>query len=166
MDLQAIPAPREMKALKEVLKKCFPDEQVLRARKKWKPGQPRCVVVSPSAAGVIEFNKGLTALYNPQSGVRVAKLFARHIKLAEQMEQLQGAKVSVAVGTPSRIAQLAAGKALDFSETQVLLVDVRLNVKQQTIFNIKDTREALFSLFAETALLTNLVAGKARIAFF
>ena len=54
----------------------------------------------------------------------VAKLFAKHLKLAEQIKYLSKTRVSIAVGTPARVGKLLEEGAIKISKDTVLLLDV------------------------------------------
>ncbi|KAL2914389.1 cms1 ribosomal small subunit [Polyrhizophydium stewartii] len=75
--------------------------QDLAAIAKPKPSLQMLIVCS-SAERTLEIIKHLKTL----TGVRVAKLFARHIKLEEQIQQLNTHAFSIGVGTPHRISKL------------------------------------------------------------
>ena len=62
---------------------------------------------------------------------RIAKLFAKHFKVAEQQKLLEGAAVGIASGTPNRLCKLADLGALKTDHLQLLVVDVHLDAKQR-----------------------------------
>lgn len=62
---------------------------------------------------------------------RIAKLFAKHFKVAEQQKLLEGAAVGVASGTPNRLCKLADLGALKTDHLQLLVLDVHLDAKQR-----------------------------------
>ena len=63
--------------------------------------------------------------------VKVGKLFAKHFKVGEQQEALSKAPLSIATGTPNRMAKLADLGALRMDRVKYLLVDVALDAKQR-----------------------------------
>jgi len=75
-------------------------------------GAPSVLLVSSSAVGCLPFISGLKT-----SNWRVMKLFAKHIKIAQQIEQLKTRKVSVGVGTPNRILQLVRFRSISVRVT-------------------------------------------------
>ena len=62
---------------------------------------------------------------------RVAKLFAKHLKVGDQQAALLGGAPAIGVGTPHRLAQLAGLGALRLERLQLVLVDVALDAKQR-----------------------------------
>ena len=77
----------------------------------------------------------------------VAKLFAKHVKVIEQVEMLKQF-TPIACGTPNRLAKLADIGALDLSRIELLVIDMnRDRVKNLCILDIKDIRNDLFELY-------------------
>lgn len=75
------------------------------APKKPKPGCPRVLILSLSGircADVVRAVRGV------ERHGEVAKLFAKHFKLADQVKYLAKTRVAIAVGTPARVAKLLA----------------------------------------------------------
>ena len=66
------------------------------------PGSPTVLIISSSAVGGLPFISGIRKQKN---NWKLVKLFAKHIKIAEQ-ERLLQKKVSIGIGTPNRILQL------------------------------------------------------------
>ncbi|CAI7776685.1 unnamed protein product [Closterium sp. NIES-54] len=64
----------------------------------WEAGSPVVLIVSASAVRCVDL---LRACKGVGRGCRVAKLFAKHLKVEEQVEMLKG-PVHVAAGTPNR----------------------------------------------------------------
>ncbi len=64
---------------------------------------------------------------------RIAKLFAKHFRVAEQQKLLQGTVVGVASGTPNRLCKLADMDALVLDHLQLLVLDVHLDAKQRWV---------------------------------
>lgn len=71
---------------------------------------------------------------------RPLKLFAKHLKVAEQTAWLaQGGMRAAGVGTPGRVRQLAAAGALSLDSVQVIVLDVRRDTKQFDLLSHPDT---------------------------
>lgn len=104
----------------------------------------------------------------------VAKLFARHFKIAEQESFLKGNVCPVAVGTPQRVRDLLQGgdeATLKLSNLRVAILDASwTDAKMRTIFDGNETREALCSLLASSAIQSRLRSAnkedKASIVLF
>lgn len=103
----------------------------------------------------------------------MAKLFARHFKIAEQQEFLQTHICPLAVGTPQRIQDLLQ-HGLSFERLQCILLDASwVDQKQRTMLDGIETRQALFSLLTAEAVQAKLRTQskkqqheRARIALF
>ena len=62
---------------------------------------------------------------------RIAKLFAKHFKLAEQQEHLQQHALCIAAGTPNRLGKLADMEALKLSQVKLIVLDVHQDAKKR-----------------------------------
>jgi len=74
------------------------------------------------------------------------KLFAKHLKIQDQVEQLGKEHFPVAVGTPNRVLKLFELGALSGDALQLVLVDNALDAKQFTVMTLNDVREDFFSV--------------------
>ena len=62
---------------------------------------------------------------------RVAKLFAKHLKVPEQQKHLESSLVGIGCGTPHRILKLADMDALKLDRLRLLVLDMQLDAKQR-----------------------------------
>ena len=62
---------------------------------------------------------------------RVAKLFAKHLKVPEQQKRLDSSPVGIGCGTPNRILKLADTDALKLDRLRLLVLDMQLDAKQR-----------------------------------
>ena len=62
---------------------------------------------------------------------RIAKLFAKHMKVAEQQQHLQQHPLCIAAGTPNRLCKLADIEALQLSQLQLVVLDVHQDAKKR-----------------------------------
>ena len=62
---------------------------------------------------------------------RIAKLFAKHMKVPEQQQYLQQHPVCIAAGTPNRLCKLADLEALQLHQLKLVIVDVHQDAKQR-----------------------------------
>ena len=69
-----------------------------------------------------------------RGGLAIAKLFGKHLTMEEQSQFLTTHLVDVAVGTPARLAKLAAAGMLTLDALRMILIDVSLDEKEQHIF--------------------------------
>lgn len=78
---------------------------------------------------------------------RIGKLFAKHIKMKEQIDLLRKNSVPVAVGTPPRT--LALLKETDLlNEVACLIIDSAKDVKTRTILHMTETCTPLLGIIA------------------
>ena len=139
--------------------------------KNWKHEcSPMVIIVTLSARRSVELMKGLASLKLP-----VAKLFAKHFSVEEQVQMLKGAVkgsggggggkkrsdrcYSIAVGTPGRLLTLLQhGRneqgsdglgALRLNHTQVVVFDTHEDSKGFNVCTLKDTSRDLMDFMKE-----------------
>lgn len=125
------------------------------------PGRPFLLVLTGNAQRAADLTRALRPLLPGTDRARVdgssapmpltvAKLFARHFKLNEQVSWLQSQATPIAVGTPHRVQALLEHDALHLEHLRCLLVDTSwTDAKQRAILDTPETRDALFALLAE-----------------
>ena len=117
------------------------------------------LVLCSSAVRCVEVIRALKATLR----CSVAKLFAKHLKLAEQLEELKELTPAVMVGTAHRSAQLLGAThtgALRASALRLVLVDGTPDAKAFTMLTQPESSAALRDLM-ETHLLTSSAAAAA-----
>lgn len=151
--------------------------------KNWKhPASPMAIIVTLSARRSVELMKGLASLKLP-----VAKLFAKHFRVEEQIEMLQGQSkggggkkkfYSIAVGTPNRLLTLLRhGRddqgsdnslgALRLNHTEVIIFDTHEDSKGFNVCTLKDTSSDLMHFMKEGVVpQLQRKKGKMKIALF
>ena len=151
--------------------------------KNWKhPASPMALIVTLSARRSVELMKGLASLKLP-----VAKLFAKHFRVEEQVEMLQGQRkggggkkkfYSIAVGTPGRLLSLLRhGRdeqgsdnglgALRLNHTEVIIFDTHEDSKGFNVCTLKDTSSDLMHFMKEGVVpQLQRKKGKMKIALF
>jgi protein CMS1 len=86
----------------------------------------------------------------PKQGVKnpdVAKLFAKHLKLADQVAHLKKNKIDYGVGTPDRLMALLDEKALSIENLKRVVIDVSyIDQKKRGILDMKDLHEPVIKL--------------------
>lgn len=124
------------------------------APKKPAAGTPRAIIVSLSGIRCADVVRVVRHI--PRPGGEVAKLFAKHFKLADQAKYLSHSRVAVAVGTPARLAKLLADGALKVSNQTVVLLDVgHRDSKNRSLLTLPEVRDELWK---------GLLSGAAREA--
>ncbi len=119
------------------------------------PGAPRMLLICASAVAANDMVKQLPALNARQ---RIGKLFAKHFKQAEQEAWLKKHQVSVASGTPHRLAVLIASGALSLARLEYIVLDVSLDAKQRTILDQPETCRDFWALY--DAALKGVLGGE------
>ncbi|WWD16377.1 hypothetical protein CI109_100803 [Kwoniella shandongensis] len=129
--------------------------------KKLETGSPRVIILSLSGLRCADVVRGVRDIKGPGE---VAKLFAKHFKLADQVKYLEKTKVTIAVGTPARVGKLLEEGAIKITPTTVVLLDIsHKDSKTRTILTLPEVRDELWkSIFGGEARAT-LIGGGARI---
>lgn len=95
----------------------------------------------------------------------MGKLFAKHIKVSEQAEQLERLFFPVSVGTPGRVKKLLEMDALSLQHTKFIMIDMQKDKKQMTILELKDTAKEMAELL-EFHLLARLNAQQMKLVLY
>ncbi|KIY31682.1 protein CMS1 [Cryptococcus gattii E566] len=121
-------------------------------------GAPAAIVLGLSGLRCADIVRGVRDV---KGKGEVAKLFAKHFKLADQIKYLERTKVSIAVGTPARVGKLLAEGAIKISKNTVLLLDIgHQDSKTRTILTLPEVRDELWrSVFSGAARKTLLDIG-------
>ncbi|WWC68507.1 uncharacterized protein I206_102436 [Kwoniella pini CBS 10737] len=127
-------------------------------KKKIVVGQPQVIILALSGLRCADVVRGVRDV---KGNGEVAKLFAKHFKLADQIKYLQQKKVSIAVGTPARVGKLLTEGAIKITSDTVLLLDIgHQDSKTRTILNLPEVRDELWkSVFAGQSRETLLSGG-------
>lgn len=110
-------------------------------------GCPIVVIVAASATRCTQIIKSISAKLIK---VKVAKLFAKHIKVSEQITMLSKEYFPVAIGTPHRVQKLIEVGALHLSHTTIVLVDHTPDIKKFTIFTQPDIVQDWYGLLYQS----------------
>ncbi|WOO81616.1 Protein CMS1 [Vanrija pseudolonga] len=130
------------------------DDLLKDAPKKPAPGTPRALIVSLSGIRCADVVRAVRDVKRP--GGEVAKLFAKHFKLVDQVKYLAKTRVAIAVGTPARVAKLLADGALKVKQETVVLFDIgHRDSKNRTLLSLPEARDELWK---------SLLSGEARAA--
>ena len=113
-------------------------------------------------------------------------MFAKHFKLAEHVVYLGSTKISIAVGTPGRVAQLLItppstnatttdaapadggdGALKLFSLSHIFLDSTYLDSKKRSILDIPETRDEIFKgILGNPGIMERLKDGKLKIVLY
>ena len=122
-------------------------------------GCPAALFISPSAIGALDMAKACPKL---QKGCRIAKLFAKHIKISEQQSYLDKHPICIACGTPNRLLTLSASCHIQYSRLLWIVLDMRPNPKSQTLLDIPEIAADFWKLwdtFIKPRMPVNLDPG-------
>jgi ubiquitin carboxyl-terminal hydrolase 48 len=118
------------------------------------------VILSSSALRAVEFLKPLSVFR-----CKIAKLFAKHMKVQEQVELLSKSYQPIAIGTPGRMKKLLEMNALSFQHTTHLIIDLQIDKKNMTILDLKDTAIEVVEILQYYAL-EHLNENKMKIVLY
>lgn len=109
-------------------------------------GTPRVIVLCLSGLRCADVVRDMRSI---KGKGEVAKLFAKHMKVPEQINYLQMTKTSIAVGTPARIAKLISEDALKLTKETMILLDIgHRDSKTRTLLTMPEARSEMWkSLF-------------------
>ena len=79
---------------------------------------------------------------------KIAKLFAKHFRIQDQIEILKSTHFPLAVGTPNRLHKLVDMGALSLSQTALIIVDLCEDVKGFNVMSLSDTKCDFFDFLA------------------
>lgn len=107
-------------------------------------GCPLVIIVSISAIRCTE----ICQIISTQIHCKIAKLFAKHIKMPEQIEMLNNSRYPIAIGTPNRLCKLLEYGALQLDKTKLLIIDTFADKKDFTVVTLPGVSDD-FTLFME-----------------
>merc|ERR1712150_255097 len=125
------------------------------------PGSPLLLVICGSGLRAANLTRELR---NFSDGVQICKLFAKHIKLAEQIKFLKSRKTHIGIGTPNRIKALLDEGVLKLDQVKYFVVDWSFrDTKFRRIADIKEIRKDLYDMFS-THLISRVKDKKGKFA--
>ncbi|XP_038155585.1 protein CMSS1 [Cyprinodon tularosa] len=121
------------------------------------------LIVCSSALRTIDLIKQLTAF---KGEAKASKLFAKHIKIEEQVKLLQKGVTHIGVGTPGRISALIDKEGLNLKALRYLIVD--WNWRDQKLRRMVDIPEIKldFMKLLESGVLAACREDKVKIGLF
>ncbi|XP_037136598.1 protein CMSS1 [Syngnathus acus] len=121
------------------------------------------LIVCSSALRALELIKQLTTF---KGEAKAVKLFAKHIKIEEQVKLLQKGVVHIGVGTPCRISALIHQDGLDLQALRFLVLDWNWRDKKcRRMMDIPEIKLDVFKLL-ESCILDRCKADKVKIGLF
>jgi len=107
-------------------------------------GAPVGLLVSPAATSCLSMIRECPRF---RKACPIAKLFAKHMKIEDQITLLNGNRVVLAAGTPNRLCKLLEEGALKLNNLRWIVLDVRLDVKQRTLLDMGDVSKDWWGLW-------------------
>ncbi|XP_005733909.1 protein CMSS1 [Maylandia zebra] len=121
------------------------------------------LVVCSSALRTIELIKQLTSF---KGEAKAVKLFAKHIKIEEQVKLLQKGIYHIGVGTPGRISALVEREGLSLQALRYLVLDWNWrDQKLRRMVDIPEIKQDLMKLL-ESGVLARCKEDKVKIGLF
>ncbi|CAO3592589.1 unnamed protein product [Absidia cylindrospora] len=125
-------------------------------------GSPLIIVATHSAIRAADLSRGLQSFADM---ARIAKLFAKHIKMQEQIELLTTTPIHLAVGTPQRLLALAEQGALKLDQLELVVIDTDTTKGNYNLMEQLSGRESLFT-FLNTYVAPRMQAGNSKLGLF
>ncbi|XP_071398753.1 protein CMSS1 isoform X2 [Centroberyx affinis] len=121
------------------------------------------LIICSSALRTIELIKQLTTF---KGEAKVLKLFAKHIKVEEQVKLLQKGITHIGVGTPGRLSALIEKEGLNVQALRYLVLD--WNWRDQKLRRMVDVPEVKvdFLKLLDTGIMNGCREGKVKIGLF
>ncbi|BFZ64581.1 Protein cms1 [Saitoella coloradoensis] len=128
-------------------------------------GSPHTIFLGSAALRVADLTRALRVYKTPTSGV--AKLFAKHMKLAEHVKFVSENRLGFGVGTPNRVLALIQQDALKVDHMQRIFIDASWkDAKQRSIWDMQECWKEVVSIICHPEILERLKDGKTKIVFF
>ncbi|KAK0053374.1 protein CMSS1 [Biomphalaria pfeifferi] len=116
-------------------------------------GSPCLLIVASSAIRAVELNRQIKGFLDGKC--KVAKLFAKHMKVEEQKKFLSKTNCQVGIGTPGRILMLIKQGALQLESLIAVVLDWNWrDSKMKRMADIPEVRQDLVSLLKDYVLET------------
>ncbi|KAH8547569.1 U3-containing 90S pre-ribosomal complex subunit-domain containing protein [Umbelopsis sp. PMI_123] len=123
---------------------------------------PAIIIITHSAIRATDLVRGLKEF---DKAAKVAKLFAKHLKVEEQARFLAESRLHFAVGTPHRVKELIDLGHLKLDRLELLVVDTEKNAKRLDIFENDAVNGPLFDLFG-SHITPRMKDGKTKLGIF
>ncbi|KAL2161301.1 hypothetical protein VTH06DRAFT_8521 [Thermothelomyces fergusii] len=142
--------PRSLENLPEFLETFSRESEKLDEAPK-QPGSPHTLIVAGAGLRAADLVRALRKFQ--KKGNTVAKLFAKHFKLEEQVSFLQKSRTGIAVGTPQRLIDLIEHGALSIKDLRRIVVDAsHIDQKKRGIVDMRETMLPLAKLLCRKDL--------------
>ncbi|KAM3421204.1 hypothetical protein BST61_g1613 [Cercospora zeina] len=131
----------------------------------WSPkekGSPHTLVVTGAGLRAADLTRALRKFQTKDA--KVAKLFAKHIKMEEAVQQLKKDRVNIGVGTPQRIMDLLDDGALSAGKLDRIVVDAsHIDQKKRGVLDMKELQIPLVKLLTRKQFKEKYGSGDGKI---
>ncbi|GIZ38084.1 hypothetical protein CKM354_000151000 [Cercospora kikuchii] len=131
----------------------------------WSPkekGSPHTLVVTGAGLRAADLTRALRKFQTKDA--KVAKLFAKHIKMEEAVQQLKKDRINIGVGTPQRIMDLLDDGALSAIKLDRIVVDVsHIDQKKRGVLDMKELQIPLVKLLTRKEFKERYGSGDGKI---
>ncbi|KAJ7684973.1 U3-containing 90S pre-ribosomal complex subunit-domain containing protein [Mycena polygramma] len=169
-DTSAWTGPRTLDNLVDFIVKVLPSLRLRLSQRSKTTGAPTLLFVAGAALRVVDVTRVLKDKnLRGEKGGEVAKLFAKHFKLAEHVTYLRQNRVGSAVGTPGRIGKLLCETdALAVNALSHIILDVSFrDTKKYSMLDIPETRDEVFkTVLGAPKVLEAIKEGKIQVVLF
>ncbi|XP_046553973.1 uncharacterized protein C3orf26 homolog isoform X1 [Haliotis rubra] len=126
-----------------------------------KPGTPFMLIIASSGVRAVELNRDIQKFKGKDC--KCAKLFAKHFKLAEQVEFLAKKVCHLGIGTPNRIGALIKSGSLKLDNLRYVIVDWNWrDIKFKRITDIPEVKKDFLEL-CKTHLIPHIRDSSCKI---
>jgi len=154
----------------DFIAKTLPSLRLRLGQKSKSNGAPTLLYIAGAALRVADVTRVLkNKKLQGDKGGDVAKLFAKHFKLAQHVTYLKRTKIGAAVGTPGRLGKLLnETDALNVSALSHILLDITYrDAKNRNLLEIPETRDEVFqTVLNNEAVLKGIQEGKIQLILF
>ncbi|KXN82507.1 Protein cms1 [Leucoagaricus sp. SymC.cos] len=169
-DTTAWTGPRTLDQLVPFITKILPVLHTRLSQRSKTNGAPTLLFLAGAALRAADITRVLRdKKLRGDKGGEVAKLFAKHFKLSDQVSYLKRTKAGTAVGTPGRVGKLLCETdALSVSALTHIILDVSYtDAKRRNLLDITETRDELFKIvLGAPQVLKAIKEGKIQIVLF
>jgi hypothetical protein len=106
-------------------------------------GAPVLLIVCASAIRATEVIKSISSKLIK---VKIAKLFAKHIKIVDQIELLSKDYYPIVIGTPNRLRKLIEIGGLHLNRLQIVLIDYTNDQKHYNLTTLAEVNQDFYEL--------------------
>ncbi|KAF5026208.1 hypothetical protein F66182_1705 [Fusarium sp. NRRL 66182] len=128
---------RVLEKFPEFLESVSEDPEGLKKASK-KKGAPHTLIVAGAGLRAADIVRSMRKFQNKDNSV--AKLFAKHMKVDEQVKFLQNHKTGIGVGTPARLTELIDNGTLSLDNLKRVVVDAsHIDQKKRGVMDMRET---------------------------